>query len=113
MKIPGGDRARIEPEKVRDYLLSLEHPVGRFKAAFLSKLGFSRAEWPVLAARLRDIAISGDAVLGQVSHFGQKYEVRGTLIGPSGRSAYFVTVWILLKNEDFPRFVTAYPGDGQ
>lgn len=113
MKIPGGDRARIEPEKVRDYLLSLEHPVGRFKAAFLSKLGFSREEWPVLVARLRDIAISDDAVLGQASDFGQKYEVHGTLIGPSGRSAYFVTVWILLKNEDSPRFVTAYPGDGQ
>jgi hypothetical protein len=36
MKLPNGDRALIEPEKVRDYLLSTTHPVGRFKAAYFA-----------------------------------------------------------------------------
>ena len=30
--------------------------------------------------------------------------------GPSGRIAQIVVVWIILSGEDFPRFVTAYPG---
>ena len=39
----------------------------------------------------------------------RKYEVRGTLSGPTGDALIVVTVWIVLNDEDFPRFVTAYP----
>ena len=39
---------------------------------------------------------------------GKKYEVRGILQGPFGRRAEVVTVWIILENETFPRFVTAF-----
>lgn len=35
MRIPNADRAVIEPAKLRGYVLSRSHPVGRFKAAFL------------------------------------------------------------------------------
>ena len=48
-----------------------------------------------------------------MSNFGQKYEVNGILRGPSGREARVTTVWIVKNGEDFPRFVTVYPGDGQ
>ena len=34
MKLPRAEHAVVEDAKVRDYLLSREHPVGRFKAAF-------------------------------------------------------------------------------
>ena len=37
MSLPNLDRAVIDPAKVRDYLLSDVHPVGRFKAAFFKK----------------------------------------------------------------------------
>jgi hypothetical protein len=37
--------------------------------------------------------------------------VHGTITGPSGRAAGVVAVWIILNGEDFPRFVTAYPGE--
>jgi hypothetical protein len=30
--------------------------------------------------------------------------------GPAGRDARIVVVWIILDGEQFPRFVTAYPG---
>ena len=45
MKLPNAAQALIEPAKVRDYLLSPAHPVGRFKAAFFVSLGYSQSEW--------------------------------------------------------------------
>jgi hypothetical protein len=41
MKLPGADRAIVDAAKVRDYLLSPEHPVGRFKAVFFGALGYT------------------------------------------------------------------------
>ena len=35
MKLPNADKAIISSEKLRDYILSPIHPIGRFKAAFL------------------------------------------------------------------------------
>ncbi|MFQ5740897.1 MAG: DUF6883 domain-containing protein [Acidobacteriota bacterium] len=111
MKLPSRERAVIEPAKVRDYLLSASHPVGRFKAAFFASLGYTSANWHRLEANLRDLAVSGDAEPGQDSPYGQKYEIRGTLKGPSGKSAEIVTVWIILSGGDVPQFVTAFPGE--
>ena len=110
MKLPAADRAVVDPAKVRDYLLSSEHPVGRSKAPFFRALGFTHAQWPVLQQALLTLAQTTDATLGQANAFGQKYIVRGSLIGPNGRTAETVTVWIVLAQEPVPRFVTAYPG---
>lgn len=30
---------------------------------------------------------------------------------PSDRTALMLTAWILLNDENIPRFITAYPGD--
>jgi hypothetical protein len=110
VQLPGADRAVVDPAKVRDYLLSPEHPVGRAKARFFATFGFTRATWPVLQRALLDLAVRGDARPGQQSPHGQKYEIRDVVVGPTGREAHIVTVWIVLNGEDFPRLVTAYPG---
>lgn len=52
------------------------------------------------AAKVRDYLLSPE----------QKYVVADTIQGPSGRSAQIVVVWIVLEGEEFPRFVTAFPG---
>ena len=91
MKLPAAERAVIEPAKIRDYLLSTSHPVGRFKAPFFASLGYTSANWRRLDKDLRDLAVLGDAELGKDSPYGQKYETRGTLRGPSGRSAGVLT----------------------
>lgn len=109
MKLAAADRAVIEPAKVRDYLLSSEHPIGRAKAHFFRALGFTQAEWPELQEALLTLARTGDAELGDANSFGQKYVVRGILQGPS-HSADTVTVWIVLHGEAVPRLVTAYSG---
>jgi hypothetical protein len=55
--------------------------------------------------------LTGDAERILETPYGRKYEVRGMITGPSGRSADIVTVWIVLHGQDRPRFVTAYPGE--
>jgi hypothetical protein len=109
VKLPAADRAVIESAKIRDYLLSSEHPVGRAKAHFFQALGFGQPDWPQLQEALRTLARTGDAGLGEANAFGQKYVVRGMLQGPTG-AGEAVTVWIVLQGEAVPRFVTAYPG---
>ncbi|MBI2920103.1 MAG: hypothetical protein HYY18_03340 [Planctomycetes bacterium] len=110
MKLPGVERAVVSAPKIRDYLLSDSHPVGRFKAAFFVGLGYSAASWESLAADLRRHATDNEAVATEANEYGQKYEVRGKISGPAGRAADLVAVWIVLRGEDFPRFVTAFPG---
>ncbi len=110
MRLPEADAATIDSAKVRDYLLSESHPVGRFKASFLSSLGYEPAHWELLRDDLRALAREETATPGLRTSYGQKYEVRGTLSGPNGRSAAVVTVWIILHGESSPRFVTAFPG---
>jgi hypothetical protein len=113
MKLPGADQAIVDGAKVRDYLLSLEHPIGRFKAAFFGSLGYTRNQWQRLRQDLLQLGQSGTVEQGQESAFGQKYEVRGILEGPSGGRADIVTVWIVLNGEESPRFVTAFPGEAR
>lgn len=109
MRLPNADRAIFDPAKLRDYLLSSVHPVGRFKKTFFVSLGYTQDRWETLRDDLLSIAISGDAVLGRLSVFGRMFEVDGMLTGPSGRTAEIRTAWIVARDEASPRFVTAYP----
>ena len=101
----------VDPIKVRDYLLSMEHPVGRGKARFFLALGFNRNEWSILQQALLSVATEAKATALPASPYGQKYEAHATLQGPRGQAAEVVTIWIILTGEAFPRLVTAYPGD--
>ena len=109
MVLPNAESAFIEPDKVRDYLLSSTHPVGRFKAHFFVALGYRAERWETLRDHLRDVARTGIAMPGKPSPFGAKFEVDGILSGPVGRSASIKTVWMLRPDDVSPRFVTAFP----
>jgi hypothetical protein len=113
MKLPGADQAVIEVAKLRDYLLSFIHPVGRFKAAFFAALGYTENNWRQLEADLRRLVESEDVQENRSFRYGRKFEIRGILNGPNGKSAEVVSVWIIRRGENIPRFVTAYPGDKQ
>ena len=107
--LPAVERAHIDPAKVRDYLLSPVHPVGRFKAVVFQALGYKAEEWETLRDDLLAVARMTEAVPGQASPFGQKYEVSGTLCGPNGRDAKFTSVWLVPADGEAPRFITAFP----
>jgi hypothetical protein len=111
VKLPRSEGAVVDDEKVRDYLLSSTHPIGRLKATFFVGLGYREADWVRLHKDLLDLAQLDTATQGRFTRYGNKYEVRGTLTGPSGRSAVVLTVWMVKHGEDFPRFITAFPKD--
>ncbi|HKX44755.1 MAG TPA: hypothetical protein VJO99_26590 [Burkholderiaceae bacterium] len=107
--LPNADRAVIEASKVRDYLLSPVHPVGRFKSVVFTAFGYSQEGWERLRDDLLVHARDNTAALVQTSEYGQKFEVSGMLTGPSGRSGRFVSIWILSAPDQAPKLVTAYP----
>ena len=112
MRVPNADRAVIDPRKLHGYLLSRNHQVGRFKAALFLSLGYSAAEWRRFDADLRSQHLSKEITAEERTSYGQKYEIRATLVGPSGSAADVLSVWFVRRGEDFPRFVTAYPEGG-
>jgi hypothetical protein len=109
VKLPNYRKAIVEERKVRDYLLSGSHPVGRFKAKFFAGIGFSSEDWSLLQNEIRQVAVSGQAQLVQESTFGRKYLVLGTVTGLKGRTADVATIWIIRHGDDTPRLVTVYP----
>jgi hypothetical protein len=109
VRLPNADRAVVAPGKVRDYRLSLEHPVARPKVRFFLALGFTRADWPALQRALLVHARGGDAAPGAPSAFGQTYQVEGNLQGPL-RAAMVHTIWLVRIGNDRPELITAFPG---
>ena len=110
MRVPNAERAVIDPAKIRDYLLSTSHPVGRFKARFFVGLGFRADDGSAFAQALRDQHLTREADATEPDQYGQRFVIRAILQGPAV-GAPVVSVWFVRTGEDFARFVTAYPGD--
>ena len=110
MVLPNSLTAVIAPERLRDYLLSPLHPIGRYMALFFRTLGYDQTSWQQLETDLRSLA-SLPAEPLESTEYGTKYAIFGPLAGLNGRVVEIVTVWIILAGEAVPRFVTAYPKD--
>ena len=66
MNLVNADHAVVDPAKVRDYLLSTVHPVGRFKAALFVGLGYSADQWEVLRDDILTLARTAQSLRAQV-----------------------------------------------
>jgi len=108
MPIPEAHRAVVEDAKVRDYLLNLSHPDGGSKAIWFHSLGYHRDKWQDLANDLLDIAQNCMTFDTEITRFGVKYKVVGTVGRSEHRPGVVLTVWIV-EDKDPPRLVTAYP----
>jgi hypothetical protein len=53
MKLPNAPQARVDRDKVTDYLLNPAHRYGASKARFFMQFGFTLERWEVLADALR------------------------------------------------------------
>lgn len=109
MKLPNAQKAIVDERKVREYLLSPSHPVGRFKAKFFQSVGFPPEAWVGFMHALKRLATEGEAQVVEESDYGQKYLVRGHISGRGARSAEVDSVWIIRAGDDTPRLVTVYP----
>ena len=108
MPIPDADKAVVDSEKVRNYLLNREHPDGGSKAVWFHSLGYSRDDWQHLAEDLLAVARDCDVFETETSEFGVKYKASGTIGRANHRPGNVMTVWIV-ENGDPPRLVTAFP----
>lgn len=109
MKLPNAEAAQVDPEKLRGYLLSQTHPIGRSKAKLFRGIGFDESNATVLEQGLIEIAKTEEIVDTAHSVHGVKYIIDGMITTPSGSRVRLRTVWIVEKDQDRPRFVTAYP----
>jgi hypothetical protein len=108
MKMPGGDSAIVEIEKIRDYCLSRRHPRGRHKArVFLSALGMTSNDAEELRTILLGVAEEGEAQRGASDQYGIRYIIDFQVIRGE-RVARIRSIWIILKGETAPRFVTCF-----
>ena len=112
MPIPNSERAVVTDEKVRDYLLNLDHPDGGSKAVWFHSLGYVRDDWGQLANDLLEIARHCKDFAVETNTFGVKYKATGHVGRPDHRPGLVLTVWIV-EDDDPPRLVTAYPEDTQ
>jgi hypothetical protein len=112
VKLPNASAARVDLEKLTEYLLSETHPVGRTKAEFFQALGFTRDRPAELLAALLKLARSAEVVDQALTPFGIKYVIDGRITGPKG-SAAVRTVWFIERKRAAPRLVTAYPAPSE
>ena len=109
MKLPNAAQARVDPEKITDYLLSTSHPDGRTKAEFFTRFGFQSEDWQALGEALRKHGASNQVTGIVESAYGTRYSVDGELETPDGRTPVVRTVWIIDAGDSTPRLITAYP----
>lgn len=109
MELPNKEKAYIPLAKLKDYLLSETHSVGKSKAKFLRSLGFNEMNVNLLKEGLIAIAHSGNVKDVVSSSHGVKYVIDGQLKVPVGGLIEMRTVWIIDKGQSRPRFVTSYP----
>jgi hypothetical protein len=108
VRLPNSHKALVQIEKLRNYSLNPNHPVGKHKArVFRAALGITLkdAEW--LCEQTLEIALSDDAILGAASVFGDKYVI-DSVLEYKGMLATVRFAWIIEFGTDFPRLTSCY-----
>lgn len=108
MQLPNSHEAVVEIQKLRDYSLNPNHPVGKHKArVFKAALGItvSEAEW--LRERAFEAATIGDAKGPAPSVFGDQYVI-DSVLEYGEKSATVRFTWIVEFGKDFPRLTSCY-----
>jgi hypothetical protein len=108
MILPNAENAFVDLEKLTHYCLSAKHPRGKHKArVFEAACGITENEAGLLQQQLLEAAESGEAMETASDTFGRRFVIEYTIRGPTGL-ARLRTAWIILHDENFPRFVSAY-----
>jgi hypothetical protein len=84
VQIPNRELAFVPPEKISNYLISLNHPVGHSKAVFFRAAGYGEGNGEQLAQALIRIAQTGIVSEKIETVYGDKYIVPGDIASPSG-----------------------------
>lgn len=109
MRLPNAERATILTLKLTGYLLSAAHPRGRGKALFFSRFGFGPDASHLLEQALLRHARENEVARTIDTPHRTKYEIEGQLLAPDERTPMVRSVWIVDRDGEPPRFVTALP----
>lgn len=107
--LPDAHRAIIDPEKLRDYVLSLDHDQGKHKArVFLSALGVDRDSWEYLREQIATRVVAAEVSEARTGRYGMRYSVSMLIEGLNGETHEVTTGWIIEQEGAPPRLTTAY-----
>ncbi len=110
MKVPNADQAVITEDKLRNYLLNVNHRRGASKARLLLSMGYGPDAWQQLETDLRDQHLSLEVSEETDTEYGRSYAIVAPLRGPAGRIVRFRSVWQIDAGTETPRLITMYPG---
>ncbi|MEG4319231.1 MULTISPECIES: DUF6883 domain-containing protein [unclassified Microcoleus] len=99
----------IAPQKLTEYALNLDNPVGRDKAIiFQRRLGFTRDNHELLLAQISTKTLDAEAILGLNDKHGQRYTVDLEIMGVQGQQEIVRTGWIVEAGSNEARLVTLF-----
>ena len=79
MRLPNAPQAKVEREKITDYLLSTANPQGKSKAGFFLRFGFTSDDWQLFADALISHGAAHEVVALVETIHGPRYHVGGTI----------------------------------
>jgi hypothetical protein len=105
VKLP--EDSHIAPEKLTRYLLV---PQARGdKSTYLALAGYTLDNFTTLLTDLRAQILNQDAAALETTSYGQLYEIRAPLVGPSGRTLRVRTIWMTEYLSGVTKFITLIP----
>lgn len=107
--LPNVEKATINPNKLTEYALNPEHPVGGNKAkVFESALGYNQSNASGLMEQIYEKLPQNEAILGKLDQYGQRYTVDIPITGPNGNTVNVRTGWIIKTGSDVPELTTIF-----
>jgi hypothetical protein len=108
VRLPNSHKAVVEIQKLRNYSLNPNHPVGKHKArVFKAALGITLNDADWLRERAIEMALGDDVRRSAASVFGDKYVI-DSMLEYEGMSATVRFCWIIEMGTDFPRLTSCY-----
>jgi hypothetical protein len=107
VKLPGGETAIVERQKLTEYCLAPDHPRGKHKARVFAVLGFTVDNADELRVALLNAAATMAAEAGISDGFGDRYVLEFEIEGPR-RSGTIRSTWIVRRGETTPRLTSCF-----
>jgi len=105
LKLP--DNSIISREKITNYLLKWQSD--NDKSRFVGRAGYSPDNWQRLLEDIRNQILPLEAELVRKTAYGDLFQIRGKLVGPSGVSLRIVTIWMKESRSQQIKFITLFP----
>lgn len=107
MKLPNGERAIVDIQKLRGYCLNADYLRGRNKARVFAWCGIRVSDAEELRTPLLRAAKEGEAQLGRADSYGQRFIVDFDLVRPA-KTVRIRSTWIILTAREVPRLTSCY-----